>query len=141
MLRRSREQRGYTLEAIATRTKIPLNSLNLIEEDRFEDLPGDIFVRGFLKSYCQALSMEDASVLEAYFEQTGNTDDVRTSSMPRVRARDVLPGRVRGLSWVIALVMLLLLGGVLLAIIFHPAFGNANEAASREAPARQETTL
>ena len=143
-LRRRREDAGHSLESIANKTKIPMNSLTLLEEDRFEDLPGDIFVRGFLKSYCQALQIEDGEFLEAYLAQTGSPSDVRTSSMPAVRARDILPGRVRGLSWVLSLALLLLLGAVLLAIIFHPLFGdgdNQHEEASRDAPAKVETTL
>lgn len=143
-LRKRREDAGHSLEVIASRTKIPVHSLTLLEEDRFDDLPGDIFVRGFLKSYCQVLKIEEGDLMETYLEQTGSPSDVRTSSMPTVPARDILPGKVRSLSWVLSLALLLLLGAVLLAIIFHPIFGDGgtdHEEASRDAPTKLETTL
>jgi cytoskeletal protein RodZ len=144
-LRQTRKDKGQTLESIATRTKIPVNSLSLLEEDRFSDLPGDIFVRGFLKSYCQVLEIGDEDILDAYLVQTGSPQDVRTSSMPSLRPRDILPGKVRSLSWVLALVLLLILGGVLLAIIFRPGFGTDSspdgEEPPRETSGKVETTL
>lgn len=120
MLRKARKEQDRTLEAIATETKIPMASLRLLETDGFDELPGDIFVRGFLKSYCQALAIGEDEIIELYLEQTGGPNDVRSSSIPVIGDRSVSPGRVRSLSWVVALALFLLLGAVLLAIIFYP---------------------
>lgn len=120
MLRKARKDQQRTLEAIATETKIPLASLRLLESDGFDELPGDIFVRGFLKSYCQALTIEEDGILELYLQQTGGPSDVRSSSIPVIGGREISTGRLRSLSWVVALALFLLLGAVLLAIIFYP---------------------
>ncbi len=144
ILRRSREQKGYTLESIATRTKIPLNSLSLLEEDRFDDLPGDIFVRGFIKLYCQAIEMEESSVLEAYMDRVVLPSKARQSLMSSIHPV-VLPGRVRGLSWILALALLVILGGVLLMIVFHQNGtengANSHEEAAKDPQGKVETTL
>lgn len=120
MLRKARKEQHRTLEAIATETKIPLASLRLLEEDGFDELPGDIFVRGFLKSYCHALTIGEDEILECYLKQTGGPTDIRSSSIPVIGGREISPSRVRSLSWVVALALFLLLGAVLLAIIFYP---------------------
>jgi cytoskeletal protein RodZ len=120
MLRKARKEQRRSLEAIATETKIPLASLRLLEEDGFDELPGDIFVRGFLKSYCQALTIGEDEILECYLTQTGGPSDIRSSSIPVIGGREISPRRVRSLSWVVALALFLLLGAVLLAIIFYP---------------------
>jgi cytoskeletal protein RodZ len=145
MLRKARKDRRRSLEAIASQTKIPVGSLRLLEKDSFHELPGDIFVRGFLKSYCQVLSIGDREVLDAYLKQTGGPADVRSSSIPTVSARSRLPGRLRSLSWVIALVLFLLLGAILLAIIFYPGLraqaSGEGEMRSQDTSGSVETTL
>ena len=57
-LRREREDRGLSLDEIADVTRIPSQSLALLEEGRFESLPGDPFVRGFLRAYAYARAQD-----------------------------------------------------------------------------------
>jgi len=127
ILRTARETQARSLEAISSETKIPVGSLRLLEEDRFGELPGDIFVRGFLRSYCQSLSIPDASVIEGYLEQTGAPSEVLASTIPLLGDRSISLKRVRGFSWVLALVLFLLLGAALLVIIFHPSLGGGDD--------------
>ena len=54
-LRSEREIRQLSLEELAQTTRIPLRSLQLLEDDRLDNLPGDVFVRGFVKSYAKAV--------------------------------------------------------------------------------------
>jgi cytoskeletal protein RodZ len=83
-LRREREDRGLSLDEIADVTRIPSQSLALLEEGRFESLPGDPFVRGFLRAYARALGVK--------------TDDVLARYSIEVRLRDVLPLPPRALD-------------------------------------------
>lgn len=145
ILRSARKEQRRSIETIATETKIPASSLRLLEDDSFDELPGDIFVRGFLKSYCQALSIGESEVLETYLRQTGSPNDVRSSSIPLIGGKELVPGRLRSLSWIVALVLFLLLGAVLLAIIFHPGLRGDDEpdrnVKSGDAKGVVETTL
>jgi len=65
-LRHERELRGFSLEEVARATRIPLASLERVEADRFDDLPGEVFVRGFLKSYARAIGLEPDEILALY---------------------------------------------------------------------------
>ena len=65
-LRHERELRGMSLEEISRATRIPLASLERVEADRFDDLPGEVFVRGFLRSYARAIGLEPDEILALY---------------------------------------------------------------------------
>jgi len=62
-LRQERENRGMTLEQVASSTKINVKLLHALEADRYADLPALPFVRGFVASYCRFLGLNDQDVL------------------------------------------------------------------------------
>ncbi len=68
LLRAARERRSMTIEDIARVTRIPDHSLRRLEAGEFEDLPGDVFVRGFLRSYARCVGLDAADVLRRYAE-------------------------------------------------------------------------
>ena len=53
-LRQLRESKSLSVEEISRATRVPASSVERIEADRFDELPGEVFVRGFLKSYARA---------------------------------------------------------------------------------------
>ena len=65
-LRGEREHRRMSLIELSRLTRIPAGSLASIESDRFDELPGEVFVRGFLKAYAQAVGIVPAEVLARY---------------------------------------------------------------------------
>jgi len=65
-LRREREMRGITVEEIAEATKIGSRSLRALEEERFEQLPGGIFNRGFVRAYARYLGINEEQAVTDY---------------------------------------------------------------------------
>src|SRR6185312_4321033 len=65
-LKRTRETRAMSVEELARATRIPVPSIERIEADHFDDLPGEVFVRGFLKAYARAVSLPVDEVLARY---------------------------------------------------------------------------
>ena len=57
-LRHRRQMRGQSLEAVYQATRIPRAMLQALEEDRFADFPAPIYMRGFLKTYCEYLELD-----------------------------------------------------------------------------------
>ena len=47
-------------------TKIPERSLRQLEEGKFEELPADVFVRGFLRSYARVVGVNADDVVRRY---------------------------------------------------------------------------
>ena len=56
-LKREREQRKITLDEISISTKIATRFLVALEEERFDQLPGGIFNKSFVKAYAHHLSL------------------------------------------------------------------------------------
>jgi cytoskeleton protein RodZ len=64
-LRQAREAKGMTLEQIEEITKIRRRYLQALEEEDYGQLPGDVFVRGFLRNYALALGLDPEEILAA----------------------------------------------------------------------------
>ncbi|HEX6272535.1 MAG TPA: helix-turn-helix transcriptional regulator, partial [Polyangiaceae bacterium] len=47
-LQRLRLEKGMSVEEVSRSTRVPIASVERIEADRFGELPGEVFVRGFL---------------------------------------------------------------------------------------------
>jgi cytoskeleton protein RodZ len=65
-LRREREMRGVTLDEIAESTKISKRSLQALEEDDFDLLPGGIFNKGFIRAYARYLGIDEDQAVADY---------------------------------------------------------------------------
>ncbi len=66
LLRERRETRGISLDEAVERTRIRRSFLEALEEDRFGDLPGDVYVVGFLRLYAGFLGLDAVEVVERY---------------------------------------------------------------------------
>jgi len=66
-LRAIREELGVTIETIHQETKIRLDYLNFMEEDRTEKLPAAVFLKGFVKAYLKSLCIEQADGVSAIY--------------------------------------------------------------------------
>ncbi|NUN13296.1 MAG: helix-turn-helix domain-containing protein [Myxococcales bacterium] len=64
-----RGKKGKTLEEIAALTRIPRNSLVSLEADAFDVLPAPVYVKGFIRAYCQVLGADPAEMIRAYEAQ------------------------------------------------------------------------
>jgi curved DNA-binding protein CbpA len=68
VLRRIRMSLGIELTEVAARSKVSIEHLHNIEEDRFEDLPSPVYVRGFVKEFARCLRLDPGVVARSYFE-------------------------------------------------------------------------
>jgi cytoskeleton protein RodZ len=82
-LKHERELRGVPLDEIAESTKISIRFLRALEESRFEDLPGEVFVKGFIRSYGQAIGSNVDELLAAYDESGSKHQDTETSQIEK----------------------------------------------------------
>jgi Helix-turn-helix domain len=65
-LRRAREGRALTVGDVASSTRVPRSSLELIEAGDLTGLPADVFVRGFIRSYARAVGVDEVTPLSGY---------------------------------------------------------------------------
>ncbi len=65
-LRSQRELRQISLEEVAAGTKIGIHLLRALEEERWESLPAEVFVKGFIKSYAEYIGLDPEDTLLRY---------------------------------------------------------------------------
>jgi len=78
-LRRSRLRRGLEIEGVAKVTKVNPTYLRFLEEERFEDLPARVYVRGFLMAFASCVGLDAEAVARSYLERF----DAATKAAPR----------------------------------------------------------
>jgi cytoskeleton protein RodZ len=129
-LQLERERREVTLGFIAEVTKVPQRHLLALETEQFEMLPGGIFTKGIVRSYCRTLGLDEEEWLSKlpgthqqepdpeWTEFARNVSRTRIAPAPRMRWR-----------WGGVLLMLLSLGGLGWGVwryMLQPQIGGAN---------------
>ena len=71
-IKHERELRGVPLEEISRITKIHIRFLEALEDNRFDDLPGEVFIKGYIKSYANIIGSDVDEMLNSYEESIGN---------------------------------------------------------------------
>ncbi|MFP8876315.1 MAG: helix-turn-helix domain-containing protein [Myxococcota bacterium] len=83
-LRRLRIHRGIELEKVAEITKVNPAYLRFIEEERFDDLPAAVYVRGFVLGYAGCVGLDPRRVAKSYMSRY---EESRNSSKRRLFGR------------------------------------------------------
>lgn len=65
-LKREREMRGITLNEITESTKISRRHLEALEGEHFEQLPGGVFNKGFVRAYARFLGIDEDQAVADY---------------------------------------------------------------------------
>ncbi|KRK99403.1 Xre-like DNA-binding protein [Secundilactobacillus odoratitofui DSM 19909 = JCM 15043] len=72
-LRDARIAKGYTLDDLQQTTKIQKRYLIAIEDGQFSDLPGDFYVRAFIKQYAETVGLDGNELLDQFSDQLPST--------------------------------------------------------------------
>jgi len=65
-LNKLRSEKRITLGEVSKSTRIQIKYLEYLESGRFEKLPADVYVKGFLRSYAQYLGMDENYLIRLY---------------------------------------------------------------------------
>lgn len=65
-LQKARQAKGYTLDDLQQITKIQKRYLIAIEDEKFDELPGDFYVRAFIKQYADTVGLDGKELLREY---------------------------------------------------------------------------
>jgi cytoskeletal protein RodZ len=76
-LKRERELRGVSLEEVAAATRISTRFLDAIENERWSELPGGVFNRGFIRAIAKFLGLDEDGLVAEYALETKGALDVR----------------------------------------------------------------
>jgi cytoskeleton protein RodZ len=110
LLREARERLGISPREMADRLKWMPANIAVIEEDRFDALRSDAFVRGYLRAYAKQVNLAEADVIRAYEALSPSAASVDTPPEEPRRAP------VHSVAW------LTIILGVVAAILLALAF-------------------
>jgi cytoskeletal protein RodZ len=120
-LRDARTRQGLDFPELEARTKIRPKYLRALEDERFDLLPSPTYVRGFLRSYADALGLDGQPFVDEYNTRFAVGEDeltVRARHLPPPRPRD-RPGRESRL----AVVAVVAIAAVMALVIAAWRFG------------------
>ncbi len=66
ILKNAREKKGLTIESLEKKTRIVSRYIEALENNEFDKLPGEIYVKGFIKTISDKLLLDSDKVLERY---------------------------------------------------------------------------
>ncbi len=96
-LKKEREKRGMTLEEVSGVTKVSVRNLRALEQERFDQMPGGIFNRGFVRAYAKHLGLDDDKVVADYMEAAGESvptlDPAAIPAAPHLPGKAAIPGK------------------------------------------------
>lgn len=105
ILRETRESLGLSIEQAEQETRIRRVFLEALEEERFDQLPGDVYVRGFIRNYGRYLGLDPQELLPLY--RAFISEGVRR--MPQVLNEPLLPASVGNVWSTVFLVAMILI--------------------------------
>jgi cytoskeletal protein RodZ len=86
-LRKQREQRGISLDAISNTTKISPRMLRAIEDEHFDQLPGGVFNKGFVRAYARQVGLDEEETVSDYLAALRESQVQSQTILPNFRGR------------------------------------------------------
>jgi hypothetical protein len=126
-LREARERQDFDLAEVERMTKIRGKYLRALEEERFEQLPAETYVKGFLRTYAEMLGLDGQLYVDEYNSRyvVGDDDAHLRPRRTRVRAPQQRSRRVE------SKVVLLALGAIaLLTVVVIGAWTSGDKGAT-----------
>jgi cytoskeletal protein RodZ len=118
-LREARLRQGFDLARVEDDTKIRAKYLQALEDERFEVLPSETYVKGFLRTYAEYLGLDGQLYVDEYNSRFASAEEPLLSSPPARRRKR----RAAESSFVVAA----LAGIVGVAVLVVVAFAFSND--------------
>ena len=100
-----RLEKKISLEQVSEQTRVGLGNLLLIEQENHEQLPAEVFVKGFMRSYAAAIGADGDEAIRRY--------ESRLDVVQKIAASDVPVGKSETRLWR----KLIISAGLLLCIV------------------------
>jgi cytoskeleton protein RodZ len=109
LLKRCREDHKIELDEAFRATRIRRHTIEAMENDRWDELPPNVFVKGFLRTYAEFLGLDKEKVLDLY-EEVPSVKRAKSALMKQVRPKKR--------QWPLKLVLAILALAFILSIAF-----------------------
>lgn len=76
-LKEAREKVNFSLEEISEKTRIQAKYIQRLEEGQYDQLPADVYVRGFLKDYLPCLGLDCRKTIRIYSRERRAVENLK----------------------------------------------------------------
>jgi cytoskeleton protein RodZ len=115
-LKRTRENKKISLDDVARATKINTRMLAALEQEKFDQLPGGVFNKSFVRTYARHLGLDEEQALRDYNSvagpalAVGSSEDAELRAIAERKEKERAGRRAsQGLPWGIIAALLLVL--------------------------------
>ena len=81
MLRQAREAAGLTHAVVGEALHLTVHYIKSLENDDYSKLPGQIFVKGYMRAYARYLKMDADKLLACYDEHLGTLPEIKSHTL------------------------------------------------------------
>jgi cytoskeletal protein RodZ len=125
-LREARLRQGFELPRVEADTKIRAKYLRALEEEHFEVLPGETYVKGFLRTYAEYLGLDGQLYVDEYNSRFAREEELPVQSPAARRPR---PRRMESNFVVVALAGIV---AVTILVVVAWKFGSSGSSTSAD---------
>lgn len=86
-LKQVRDQLNFDLKTVSILTQIKPQYLESLEAGKWDDLPSDVYIRGFVKSLARVYNLPEEALVEQYEKEHGFTPKARPQRTAYTRSR------------------------------------------------------
>src|ERR1051326_1569186 len=118
-LKREREMRGVSLDEICAATRISNRFLEALEKEEWEQLPGGVFNRGFVRAVARYLGLDEEGTVGEYVMAV-NQGTASASAASQIEPRQLQKQEHSKLpKWALPAAIVLVLAVVILFAVRH----------------------
>ena len=132
-----RLEKKISLEQVSQQTRIGLGNLLLIEQEDFEQLPAEVYVKGFLRSYAKAVGADGDEVIRRY---ESRLDGLQKISESESSSKQLARGIWRKLLVVLVL-LISIIGLSTLAVVLYRHVPDADKPVEQKTAAEKEQAV
>lgn len=93
LLRQERERKNLSLKDVENALNIRTAYLQAIEEGRFDVIPGEVYVKGFIRNYGNFLGLDGSQLVAMYREARQAAEPQQEAPMPPTQPSTPAPAR------------------------------------------------
>ncbi len=97
-LKKLRSERRVSLNDISKFTKVQVKYLESLEEGRYDELPADVYIKGFLKSYADFFGLNDKVLIRLFEKERGIKKNMANNGEKKEEKKKIKPISVSFIS-------------------------------------------
>lgn len=141
-LKRAREAQKLELSQLARENRMTDSMLNAIEQGNYEDLPGDTYIRAYLKSIAHRLHLDESKIIDWYLKETHQVKPNELDQVIQIKNNEDYdkPTLQKGKLILLAVVLVLLFIGAQIFKVLSEHHSNKSQLDSKSQPSTETTT-